>query len=295
MSKAIIFGVNGQDGHYLKEKLLGANIDCIGVSRSSGDWISLDVGDPSGVEQIIRREKPDFIFNLAATSSTGPELLIEHQHTIVGGTLNILKASLQYSPQARVFITGSGLQFSKSIRPIKESDCYEASDSYSLARIQSCYMARYFRQIGLATYIGYLFHHDSPFRKPNHLSQRIVIAAQEAAVGKHPKIEIGDIAIEKEFGFAGDIAEAILTLVLQETVTEACIGTGKAYPISKWIQLCFDSVNLDWKRFIRIKKGFEGEFIRLESDPSTMYSLGWMPNTNIAALAKIMMSNYING
>ena len=37
--KAIIFGINGQDGYYIREISLKKKIDVLGISRSSGDWI----------------------------------------------------------------------------------------------------------------------------------------------------------------------------------------------------------------------------------------------------------------
>ncbi len=109
--KAIIFGINGQDGYYLKEISLKKKIEvlrCFPIIRK------LDSGDVSNfnfVEHFIKREKPDYIFHFAANSSTQHDTLFENHETISTGTLNILESVRRHSPESRVFITGSGVQF----------------------------------------------------------------------------------------------------------------------------------------------------------------------------------------
>jgi len=90
LRKALIFGVNSQDGYYLTKASLKRNIEVIGVSRSSGNWIVGDVSDYAFVENIIKNNKPDFIFHLAAISTTKHFALLENHNTISTGSLNIL-------------------------------------------------------------------------------------------------------------------------------------------------------------------------------------------------------------
>ena len=120
------------------------------------------------------RSNPDVIFHLAANSTTKHEALRENHETIVTGTLNILESVLCHSPETRVFIVGSGLQFKNSGLPISEDSEFDAASAYAVARIQSVYVARYFRRLGVRVYVGYLFHHESPFRHPHHVSKVIV-------------------------------------------------------------------------------------------------------------------------
>ena len=176
--KAIIFGINGQDGYYLKEIFQKRKIEVIGVSRSSGDWIQGDVSNFNFIENFIKSVKPDYIFHFAANSTTKHDALFENHETISTGTLNILESVKRHSPESRVFITGSGVQFENKGNPISETDSFEATSPYSIARIQSVYAARYFRSLGLKVYVGYLFHHESPLRKNNHVSKMIADAVK---------------------------------------------------------------------------------------------------------------------
>lgn len=288
MSQALIFGINGQDGYYLSGQLREQQIAVTGVSRSAGEWIQGDVADRDFVEKLIRDIRPDYVFHLAAHSKTGHELLPEHQSTIVEGSLHILESVAVHSPGSRVFITGSGLQFENRGEPISEQTPFCARDAYSLARIQSVYAARYYRSRGIRTYVGYLFHHDSPLRSSRHLNRRIADAAKAAGSGKEIPLAIGDITVEKEFGFAGDIARGICQLVRQETITEACIGTGKAYPISTWLELCFGIYGKNWQDFVTTREEYQADFRRLVSDPSLLMSAGWQPQVSIEELALMM-------
>ena len=291
MSTAIIFGANGQDGYYLRQLLEARKVSVKSISRSEGKWIKGDVGDRDLVRSIIALDKPSMVFHLAANSSVSHELLWEHQNTILRGTLNILESAYEYSPGTKVFITGSGLQFENKGEPIKVSDPFFAGDCYSLARIQSVYAARYYREKGLSVKVGYLFHHDSPYRKARHLNRMIVDAALSVKNKIPAELEIADISIEKEFGYAGDIAKGILQLMMQEDIQEACIGTGKAWPIEKWLDICFSLAGADWKNHVKAKKDFVPAFKRLVADPADMLRIGWKPEVDIETLANMMMNS----
>ena len=287
--KAIIFGINGQDGYYLKEIFQKRKIEVIGVSRSSGDWIQGDVSNFNFIENFIKSVKPDYIFHFAANSTTKHDALFENHETISTGTLNILESVKRHSPESRVFITGSGVQFENKGNPISETDSFEATSPYSIARIQSVYAARYFRSLGLKVYVGYLFHHESPLRKNNHVSKMIADAVKRIADGSNEKIPIGDITVKKEWAFAGDIAEGIFTLINQDKIFEACIGTGKAYSIQDWLEICFDRIRKDWKDYVNVRESFIPEYKILVSDPSTINSIGWLPKTTFENLCALML------
>ena len=291
MSTALIFGASGQDAHYLAQHCAAAGIAPVGVSRSAGgDWIVGDVARRNQVEALVREHRPHYIFHLAANSTTRHDALFENHETISTGALNVLEAARTLAPEARVFLSGSGLQFRNEGRPIAETDPFEASSPYSVARVQSVYAARYYRRLGVRAYVGYLFHHDSPRRGAKHVSQLIAQAARRIAAGSGETLEWGDVSVRKEWAFAGDIAAGMLALVGQENVWEACIGTGEAYSIEQWLTQCFGLAGLDWKAHVRLKSGFRAEYPVLVSNPSTIRSLGWSPRVDLPALAAMMMT-----
>ena len=111
--KAIIFGANGQDGHYLNLILNQNNIETICISRSNS-YVTGNVQDYEFVKNQLQIYKPEFIFHFAANSSTEHFCLFENHQTISTGTLNILEAARLYSAHSRIFISGSAVQFKNS-------------------------------------------------------------------------------------------------------------------------------------------------------------------------------------
>ena len=286
--KALIFGANGQDGHYLHGLCKLKGIEPIGVSRT-GNWVHGDISHYDHVEQLIKQHRPAYVFHMAANSTTRHGALFENHKTISTGTLNVLEAAKKHCPDAKVFITGSGVQFKNTGNPISENNEFEANSPYSVARIQSVYAARYYRSLGHKVYVGYLFHHESPFRKPSHVSKMIALAVQRIAKGNDEIIELGDISVEKEWTYAGDVAKGIFTLIEQDKVFESTIGSGQTYTIENWLQQCFTIIRKDWRNHVRCKKNFTPEYKRLVSNPATINSLGWLPKTSFKELANIMM------
>ena len=289
---ALIFGINGQDGYYLNEICKTNGISVIGVSRTNSKWYLGDVSDFNFVESLIKVNRPDYIFHLAANSTTRHDAIFENHESISTGTLNILEAAYRHSPHSRIFLSGSAMQFRNNNLAINESTEFHASSPYSVARIQSVYAGRYFREKhNLKVYVGYFFNHDSPLRNEHHVNQKIVRAAQRIANGSKEVLEIGNINVQKEFNFARDMMEAVWCLVNQNNEFELVLGSGKPYSIEYWLELCFEKLNLNWQNHIQINENFVAEYDKLYCNPERLLKLGYSPSIDINALAEIMIKN----
>ena len=286
--KAIIFGINGQDGFYLSRLLEEKGIAVIGVSRS-GNFLKTNIANFTEVAELIKSTAPDFIFHLAANSTTRHDALFENHETISTGTFNILESVRIHAPNTKVFISGSGLQFENKNLPIKETDLFEARDAYSVSRIQSVYAARYFRMLGVKAYVGYFFNHDSPRRSERHMAQKIAATAVRIANGSNEKLEIGDMSVIKEWTYAGDVVEGIWILVNQETIYEANISSGLGYSILDWVKECFNLIGKDYKNYVIESNDFKAEYRQLVSDATLITSMGFTPKVSFTALAKMMV------
>ena len=286
--KAIIFGANGQDGYYLNKLLQQKGVIVIGVSRS-GDFLKSDISNFEVTSTLIKTEKPDFIFHLAANSTTRHDALFENHQTIATGTLNILESVKQFSPHTKVFISGSGLQFLNTGNPIKETDLFVANDAYSISRIQSVFAARYFRSLDIKVYVGYFFNHDSPLRSEKHVTKMISETAKRIAAGSVEKLEIGDMSVIKEWSYAGDIVEGIWLLVNQDKIFEANISSGMGYSIQEWIVECFSLINKNYEDYIVVNHNFVSIYKKLVSTNDLIVSIGYKPLIDFKHLAKLMM------
>lgn len=287
--KALVFGANGQDGRYLIDELRARGVEAVGVSRN-GPWQRGDVARREDVQAAVRAVRPSLIFQLAANSTTRHEALFENHEAISTGALNVLEEARLHCPEARVFLAGSAVQFENRGEPIDEDAPFQASSAYAVARIQSVYAARYFRSLGLRTYVGYLFHHDSPRRGPRHVAQMIASAARRIAAGSSEVLELADLSAVKEWTFAGDVVRAMLALVEQDEVTEAVIGSGEGHSIQEWVERCFAIAGCRWQEHVRARPVGPAASSRLVSRPVRIKSLGWSPQVGFDQLAAMMMA-----
>jgi GDPmannose 4,6-dehydratase len=288
---AVIFGSAGQDGFYLNSLLRNQHILTVNVSRKNSE-VNGDVSDYKFVSDLIKKHQPDFVFHLAANSTPRHDALFENQRTICDGTLNILESARLNAPSAKIFLSGSALQFRNEGFPINEKTAFEADSAYAVARIQSVYAARYYRKaFGLRAYVGYFFNHDSPFRTEQHVNQKIAKAAKRISLGSKEELVLGNIEVQKEFNFAGDMVEAVWLLVNQEEVSEAVIGSGKAYRILDWLSYCFESVGLNWEEAVVLEENYISPYQILVSDPKLITDLGWRPMTSMYQLADMMLND----
>lgn len=289
--KAIIFGAGGQDAFFLNLLLKKNQIQTILVSTSNASIIG-DVSDYSFVCNLVNLHKPDYIFHLAASSSTNHAFLFKNNSSISNGTINILESVKVNSPSTKVFLSGSAMQFENKGLPINEKTPFKASSHYSVARIHSVYSARYYREhFGLKIYVGYFFNHDSELRSSMHVNRKIIDELKLVSFNKKNKIILGNPSVKKEFNFAGDIVNAIWQLINQENVFEAVIGSGLAYSLQDWINIVSEILNIKKNSFtIEINSKFKPEYDILVSDPKLIKSIGWAPNLDINDLAKRMIN-----
>ena len=94
----------------------------------------------------------------------------------------------------------------------------------------------------------------------------------------------------KEWTYAGDIVEGILTLVLQDHIFEANISSGIGYSIEEWLNACFAIIGKKWQDHVILKNDFSPEYKTLVSDPSIISSLGWSPKVSFKNMAEMMVN-----
>lgn len=279
---AVITGSNGQDGFYLQELLKREGVDAILVHRGS----SIDLANEEVVDSLVSNTRPDFIFHLAANSTVDHSAARQNHDVLASGTLNLLEAAMRWTPSSSVFLAGSAYQFKNEGEPIKETDPVDTTSVYCAARVYSRMLANTYRSMGLNVYYGILFHHESPKRGAQHLSQKIAQAARTKT-----KIEIGDLRVVKEWTHARDTVEAIWTLVNQHRIWEANIGTGIGHSIEDFAEACFAAAGLDYHEFISTLPGYTAPYRRLTCDPSRIYRTGWKPRHNLEYLAEQMVNS----
>jgi GDPmannose 4,6-dehydratase len=269
--------------------LIEKSIEVVTSSRKNSDHNG-KIENYDFVEGLIKKLNPDFIFHFAANSTVSHDANFDNHNSISTGTLNILETVYRNNINCKVFISGSAMQFENNGHPISELTPFEASSPYSVSRIHSVYLSRYYRDVlKLKVYIGYFFNHDSPNRHDRHFNKKITNMIFNIKNGDSTILDLGDLSIQKEFNYAGDIVEAIWILINQNRVFEAVIGSGNLNTLREWVEYCFKKSNLNWQSYIKETQEFKNDYKKLSCDPTLIKSLGWTPKYDMEKLADLML------
>ncbi len=265
--RALICGVGGQDGAYLARFLLGKGYDVMGSSRdaasmNSGGLGSLDIqrrvqvvsmapNDFRSVLQTINRTAPDEVYNLAGQSSVGLsfEQPVEAIESIAIGTLNLLESIRLVDRPIRLYNAGSSECFGDTgSRPATEATPFHPRSPYAIAK--ACahnLVANYREAYRIPACTGILFNHESPLRPERFVTQKIVRAACRIANGSAERLPLGNLDIERDWGWAPEYVEVMWLMLQQQSLDDYVIATGHSVSLEYFVARTFESVGLDWR------------------------------------------------
>lgn len=309
MKKALISGVNGQDGSYLAELLLEKNYEVHGIIRRSSagntrridhilDRIVLHYGDLSDVNnlvKILQEVQPDEIYNFAAMSQVRISYDIPaYTGAVTGlGFANLIEAVRLVCPTAKVYQASSSEMFGKVLEvPQRESTPFYPRSPYGCAKAYAFYLGRAYREgYGLRIYNGILFNHESPRRGEEFLSKKVVKAAVRIKKGLQDKLVLGNLEAKRDIGYAKDYVYWIWKMVQGEP-DDFVIATGETHSMQEFVEETFNYLGLNWKDYVvfddKLKRPAEVDY--LQGDPSKAKRiLGYEVKTKFLDLIHIMV------
>jgi len=306
--KALITGINGQDGSYLAELLLEKNYEVHGIIRRSSagntrridhilDKITLHYGDLSDVNnlvKILQEVMPNEIYNFAAMSQVRISYEIPaYTGQITGlGFANLIEAVRLVCPTAKIYQASSSEMFGKVQEiPQRETTPFYPRSPYGCAKAYAFYLGRSYREgYGLKIYNGILFNHESPRRGEEFLSKKVVKAAVKIKKGLQDKLVLGNLEAKRDVGYAKDYVYWIWKMVQGEP-DDFVIATGETHSMQEFVEETFNYLGLNWQDYVMINEKLKrpAEVDYLQGDPSKAKRiLGFEIQTNFKDLIKIM-------
>ena len=319
MKTALITGVNGQDGSYLSELLLEKGYRVIGLKRrtstiSTGRIDHLmgspnfsvkyyDLHDAYFINHILKEEKIDEIYNLAAQSHVAVSFEIPDYTSdgICRGTLNILNAILNVSPMTRMYQASSSEMFGDStdydpVRGYNENSRMMPVSPYAVAKLYAHQMVNVYRKAyGLHLSSGILFNHESPRRGETFVTRKITMAAAKIKKGLQKDLRLGNLDAKRDWGHAKDYVNAMWLMLQQEKPDDYVIATGETYSVEQFLTEVFGYAGLgDWRNYVkidpRLKRPNEVPYLLGDSTKARTL-LGWKPEYNMQTLARRMFDS----
>ncbi len=305
MKTALITGITGQDGAYLAEQLAGRGYRVVGTSRAARPEVdiqgavelrSVALEDPAAVSALLAEVAPDELFHLAGQSSVG--LSFEQPagtyRSIVLTTLNLLEAVRGAKLRPRVFIAGSGEVFGDTgTARASETTAFAPRSPYAVAKCAAIELARAYRtHYGIFASVGFLYNHESPRRPEKFVTRKIVRGACDIAAGRATTLELGDLGVVRDWGYAPEYVDAMSRALACDAPDDFVIATGQSHPLGYFVELVFRRLGLAPEGHVvsNPKLHRPSEVRALHADPSRAERvLGWKARTTLEGLTAAMV------
>ena len=314
MKTALIIGVSGQDGAYLSSLLIEKGYHVVGTSRdaqvspfanltrlgirSCVVTESMALNDFRSVIHILKKIKPDEIYNLAGQSSVGLSFdqPVETFESISIGTLNLLEGLRFLELPARLYNAGSSECFGNTNgEPADETTPFRPRSPYAMAKSAAYWaVANYREAYGLFACSGILFNHESPLRPERFVTKKIIKAACRIANGEEKKLSLGNIDIQRDWGWAPEYVEAMWRMLQQANPDDYVIASGKTNKLEDFVQAVFSQLGLNWQEHVEcnpeLLRPTDIMVSRANPDKS-LKNLGWKASYMMEDVAKMMVES----
>ena len=319
MKKALITGVTGQDGSYLAELLLKKGYEVHGIIRRTSTFNTSriihiyqeiheknikfflqygDLADGSVLNQIIKKIKPDEVYNLGAQSHVRVSFDIpEYTADITGlGTLRLLDAIRESGIKTKLYHASSSEMFGNTTEiPQKETTHFVPCSPYAISKVFAYWTTLNYRQsYNMFVCNGILFNHESPRRGETFVSRKITRAATRIKLGLQDKLFLGNLEAKRDWGYAPEYVEAMWLMLQQEKPDDFIIATNEMHSVKEFLEEAFGYLGLNWKEHVKIEPHYfrPTEVEQLQGDYSKAKNiLGWKPRTKFKELVRLMVDS----
>ncbi len=316
--KALITGINGQDGSYLAELLLERGYDVCGILKRNSvaenqtarlddifNNLKLeyaDMLDMSSLMRVLQLFKPDEVYNLAAQSHVriSFDQPIYTTQVVALGTLNLLESIKLTDKNIRVYQASSSEMFGNAFDDDgfqRETTPMHPVSPYGCAKVYAYNISCNYRN-SYDMYIsnGILFNHESPRRGTNFVTNKVVKEAVKIKYGLSDKLLLGNLDATRDWGHAKDYVRAMTMILEQNKPNDYVCATGISHSVRDLCKYTFSKLNLDYKDYVGVSQKYlrPEELVHLKGDSSKLKSIGFKAEYNFETMLDEMI-NYWEG
>ena len=252
---ALITGVTGQDGSYLAEFLRKKNYIVHGIKRRSSSYNTErvdhiyqdafetkkrnfilhygDMTDSTNLINIIKKVKPNEIYNLAAQSHVHVSFETPEYtgNADALGTLRMLEAIrvLGLNKFTKFYQASTSELFGNSReKKMNEKTSCAPNSPYATAKLYAYYITKNYREAyDIFACNGILFNHESPLRGETFVTKKVVRALCRIKQKKQKKLFVGNIYSKRDWGHAADYVQAMWKILQYKKPEDFLVCTGK--------------------------------------------------------------------
>jgi GDPmannose 4,6-dehydratase len=317
--RALITGINGQDGSYLTEHLCSLGYEVHGIVRRHSvaenqnyrlnkiDGLCDvqahygDLLDYPSLVRIMSEVKPDEIYNLGAMSHVRisfdmPSFTIQ---TNALGVLHMLEVYRTVCPEAKFYQASSSEMFGNSVDDDgvqRLTTPMNPVSPYGCAKVMGFNLVRHYRHAyKLHACNGILFNHESPRRGSNFVTNKVVKGAVSIKKGLQDKLELGNMDSYRDWGHSKDYVRAMQMIINHHTPDEFIVATGETHSVRDLCETVFGKLGMDYKDYVvqnpRYMRPEELKYLKGDSSKSREV-LGWKPDYTFSSMLDEMIERW---
>jgi dolichol-phosphate mannosyltransferase len=232
--------------------------------------VNLDIIDYEILQRIIKKLKPQTVFNLAAYGAYSRQSNVEKIHfTNYIGTLNLLRAVSEYGCTAFVQ-AGTSSEYGTNCSGPKELSELIPNSDYAVSKVGASYLIKYFGKIHNFPCVNLrMFSVYGPWEERDRFIPSVI---SHGLRGKYPNLVEKDIS--RDFVYVDDCTSSIVTAAL----TACRINPGASINIATGIKTTIEDVADLSRKLFNIK-----EEPRFSSMPNRKWDLSdWYGDTEEA-------------
>ena len=280
MKKALITGINGQDGSYLTELLLEKGYEVHGILKRNSvaenqtarldDTYHLiknnlyyaDMTDMASLVRVLQEVQPDEIYNLAAQSHVriSFDQPIYTAQTVAIGTMNLLEGIRLICPNVRMYQASSSEMFGNSIDEDgfqRETTPMNPTSPYGCSKVFGYNLLRNYRNsYNLFLSNGILFNHESPRRGTNFVTNKVVKEAVKIKNGLSNELMLGNLKATRDWGHSKDYVNCMWIILQHDTEDDFVCSTGISHSVKDLCDYVFTKLDLDYRDYVGIDEKY---------------------------------------
>jgi len=218
----------------------------------------------------------------------------EYTGDITGiGTTRMLEAIRRSGIKTKFYQASSSEMFGDSPPPQNERTPFRPCSPYAAAKLYAFWMVNNYREAyKIFACNGILFNHESPRRGETFVTRKITRALARIKLGLEKKLYLGNLNAKRDWGYAGDYAEAMWLMLQQDEPDDYVVATGESHSVKEFLEEAFSCAGLDWREHVEVDPRYfrPTEVDSLLGDASkAKKKLGWEPRIRFKGLVKLMV------
>lgn len=313
--RALVTGINGQDGSYMAELLLDKDYDVYGLVRRQSnekfdniayilDKITLihgDLTDQSSLIDAISVSKPDEIYNYAAQSfvqASWEQPLVTAEITALG-TLRLLESIRKSKLNTKFVQAASSEQFGRVLKiPQNEDVAFNPVSPYAVSKCFAFSMTRTYRfSYNMFAANAISFNHESPRRGHEFVTRKISLGVAKIYHKLSNKITLGNLDAKRDWSHAKDIVKGIYAIMQHSEPDDFVLCSGETHSIREFLTEAFKVIGVeDWTQYVEQDQRYmrPAEVNLLLGDYSKAKKmLAWEPKISFQELVREMVESDI--